>query len=262
MTYTRKRHKMAKNCHNANTQRSTAGGKGTGAQEQNVNPALRRGSGPERLFQVYTMYVNRQEVLERAVTSLGKYQDHVVIIDNSPAQDLVLDGFPGEIRKPCVPLYCNQSYNLIQKLAATRGQQLYFIMHSDAMASEHVIEALLERAGELDAEGRRWGVLFTEYDVLCLMNGRVLRDVQWDRFLPLYYTDVDFYYRLKLAGIEAVETYLPVIHQDNGSTTHSDVEVKAYVETCYPAWREYYTRKWGGDRGQERFVHPFNVECS
>lgn len=209
-------------------------------------------------YQIYTMYVNRKDVLIEALQSLGPYQENAVVLDNSPNQDLTLDDFRGEIFTPSVPLYCNQSYNLIQRLAAQRRQDLFFIMHSDARASPEIIEALLQRAKELDQEQRRWGLLFTNYDVLCLMNAGALRDLNWDRFLPLYYTDVDYYYQLKLAGLEMIETYLPVEHQNGGSSTHSDPELKTYIETNYPAWRQYYILKWGGERGQERFSTPFN----
>ncbi len=209
-------------------------------------------------YQIYTMYVNSKDVLIRAVQSLGSYQANVVIIDNSPLQELALDDFPGEIVTPAVPLYCNQSYNLIQRLAAERGQDLFFIMHSDARASPEIVEALLQRAQELDQKERRWGVLFTNYDVLCLMNARALREIHWDHFLPLYYTDVDYYYRLKLADLELIETYLPVEHQNGGSNAQSDPDIKAYVQANYPAWRHYYMLKWGGERGQEQFTTPFD----
>ena len=209
-------------------------------------------------YQIYTMYVNRKDILIEALQSLGSCQAKTVILDNSPQQDLILDAFPGEILTPSVPLYCSQSYNFIQRLAAQRGQDLFFIMHSDARASPEIIEALLQRAEELDREQRQWGLLFTNYDVLCLLNAARLRDLHWDPFLPLYYTDVDYYYRLKLAGLEMIETYLPVEHQNGGSNTHSDPNLKTYVETNYPAWRQYYMLKWGGERGQERFTTPFN----
>jgi hypothetical protein len=209
-------------------------------------------------FQIYTMFVNREEVLRRAIRSLGRYEAQLVVLDNSPDQTLLLKDFSGEIFKPHVPLYCNQSYNLILSTAEQRDQEVFFIMHSDAEASESVVEALLARAEELNQEQRNWGVLFTNYDVLCLMNTRLLQRYRWDPHLPLYYTDVDFYYRLGLAGIEVIETYLPVVHQEGGSTTHSDPDLKAFIESNYPAWRHYYMLKWGGDRGQERFTQPFN----
>jgi hypothetical protein len=209
-------------------------------------------------YQIYTMYVNRKDLLVTALQSLGEYQANAVVLDNSPEQDLLLEDFPGEIVTPCVPLYCSQSYNLIQRLAKQRNQDLFFMMHSDARAAPEIVEALLKRAEELDQEQRKWGVLFTSYDVLCLINAKALHEFHWDPYLPLYYTDIDYYYRLHLAGFELIETYLPVEHMNGGSNTHSDPQIMAYVEANYGAWRHYYMQKWGGERGQERFVTPFN----
>jgi len=168
-------------------------------------------------FQVYTMYVNRKDLLQNAITHLGRFQDQLVVLDNSLGQDLQLNGFSGEIISPIVPLFCAQSYNLILKLAQTRRQGVFFIMHSDAAASETVVEQALAMADAFTKANVRWGVLFTNYDVLCLHNTSVLKDFEWDQYLPLYYTDVDFYRRLRLAGVALFETNLPVGHAGGGS---------------------------------------------
>jgi hypothetical protein len=209
-------------------------------------------------FQIYTMYVNRQDLLEDAIASVGEYASHVAVLDNSPHQDLKLPGFPGEILVPPVPLFCSQSYNLILKLAVERGQEFFFIMHSDARASAAVVEQCLALGQTLKRDGVQWGVIFTNYDVLCLHNTDVLKDFRWDQYLPVYYTDVDFYYRLKLAGVQIIQSHLRVEHANGGSQTmKSDIATDRFVRINYPAWRQYYVCKWGGDRDQETFTEPF-----
>lgn len=211
-------------------------------------------------FQIFTMYINRRDLLWDAIRSVDAYEEQVVVLDNSREQDLTLEGFAGEIVVPPIPLFCSQSYNLILSLAKLRGLDAFFIMHSDARASNGVIEALLERAEQLNQEGVNWGVLFTNYDVLCLSNLAVVADFRWDPYLPLYYTDVDYYRRLRLAGVQLIETYLPVEHREGGSTSlKADPALGAFVETNFPAWRQYYLRKWGGERDQEQFLTPFNL---
>lgn len=210
-------------------------------------------------FQIYTMYVNRKDLLQDAVRSVAPYEDRLVVLDNSLRQDLVLPGFSGEIFTPHVPLFCNQSYNLILKLVQERNQSVFFIMHSDAVVSQEVIEQLLGIAETLTQQNRRWGVLFTSHDVLCLCNAAVLKDFLWDQYLPLYFTDVDYYYRLRLAGVEVLETGLSVGHQEGGSTTlQADLALRTFVQSNYPGWLRYYLEKWGGERDHERFVQPFN----
>jgi hypothetical protein len=211
-------------------------------------------------YQIYTMYINRKDLLCTAIHSIDQYLEKVVILDNSREQDLTLDDFPGEIYRPDVPLFCSQSYNLIMSLVKQRQQDVFFMMHSDAIASNEVIRQLLERAEELNRARVNWGVLFTSYDVLCLSNTKVVQEFQWDPYLPLYYTDVDYYHRLRLAGVELIETDLPVAHNEGGSTAmKEDVALNQFVKSNYPAWRQYYLLKWGGERDQERYATPFNL---
>lgn len=90
------------------------------------------------------------------------------------------------------------------------------------------------------------------------MNAEAIRDIHWDHYFPLHYTDCDYYYRLKLAGLELVESPFVVEHLEGGSNTQRDLACKIFVESNYPAWRHYYQQKWGGDNGQEKYSIPFN----
>lgn len=207
---------------------------------------------------IFMIYLNRLDLLTRAVASLGEYQRHLVVIDNSPLGDFELEGFLGEVMRPPVQLYCNQSYNWALKRVRSEGHERFLIMHSDGLASPRLFEKLWERADELDREGRNWGIVFTNYDVLCLCRSAALAPFSWDQHLPMYYMDADFLRRLRLAGIELVDSHLPVIHQEGGSNTlRSDAAIRCFVDAGYPAWRQYYVAKWGGERGEERYTVPF-----
>lgn len=39
----------------------------------------------------------------------------------------------------------------------------------------------------------------------------------------------------------------------------ADAVLHHFIQTNFPAWRECYHRKWGGQRGQEIFERPFNL---
>lgn len=212
-------------------------------------------------FGIYCLCVNRKDLLEGAIRSLGKYAARLTVIDNSPAEDLDLTDSPcapGAIYRPPVPLFVSQSYNLALKLAVERKQAAFFVLHSDAEASPEIVEAMLARANELEKTRSNWGVMLSNYDVLVLYRTGIIREFPWDTFLPAYYTDVDHTYRLKLAGVKIVETGLPVVHRNGGSSAmKADRHIQEWVTTNYPAWRQYYLRKWGGERNEERFVTPF-----
>lgn len=208
---------------------------------------------------IFMIYLNRPDLLRRAVTSLGEYQHHLVVIDNSPQGDFELDGFEGEVMRPPVQLCCNQSYNWALKRVRAEGYERFFIMHSDGLVSPRIVEKLWAKADDLDSRGSNWGIVFTNYDVLCLCRSAALTPFSWDHHLPMYYMDADFFRQLLLAGIELVDSHLPVIHQEGGSNTlRSDTAIQCYVKTGYPAWQQYYRAKWGGDRGEERFTVPFD----
>jgi hypothetical protein len=134
-------------------------------------------------------------------------------------------------------------------------------MHSDAVVSQQAIDQCLSIAEKLNNEQIDWGILFTNYDVLCLHNTSALSEIKWDQYLPLYYTDADFYYRLRLAGIPIIETRINVEHANDGSSSmKSDPILDQFVRINYPAWRQYYITKWGGERYEEAYTTPFNID--
>jgi GT2 family glycosyltransferase len=77
-----------------------------------------------------------------------------------------------------------------------------------------------------------------------------------ENFTPAYYEDVDWLRRAKLAG-------LPVEHVGGVGATHQDSASLQHVPSeqhhkQFRANRSYYLKKWGGDRGEERWSVPFN----
>ena len=93
---------------------------------------------------VFIMYVNRSEVFASCLDSLGEFRSSAVVIDNSNQSELGVRHPQIEIVLPSAPLYCNQSYNLIPRIAEDRELDVFFIMHSDALASERVVQAMLD----------------------------------------------------------------------------------------------------------------------
>jgi hypothetical protein len=148
--------------------------------------------------------------------------------------------------------------NLLHRRAGAGACRMLLYMHSDAEAGPGTTERLLEAAEEATASGRRWGAIFTLYDVLAAYNLEAFSAVGgWDTVLPQYFTDNDYYRRIRLAGFETIETGLPVTHETS-STIRSD-GVRAYMNSVtFPLYERYYAMKWGGPPGQERFTQPFN----
>jgi GT2 family glycosyltransferase len=205
---------------------------------------------------MFIPYVNRIDLLRKAIESASDVRDHLVIIDNSK------DGLEGEhgwpaIIRPLVPLSFSQSMNAMLKLAKDKGASICVWMHSDAEAEQGVVMELIALAHQYMAEGRKWGVLWTAYDALSAMNVEAFEDIGgWDANIAWYTSDNDAYYRLKLAGWECIDTGLKVKHTPS-STLNSDPEIRKQVDVMVPIREYYYQAKWGNSPGKEIYTVPF-----
>lgn len=208
-------------------------------------------------------FVNRPDLLRRALASVRLLWPHAFILDNSPAGEIAASpaDWPVAVKHvPGVSLSFSQSMNFIQNAALAGDCEVCLFMHNDAEARPGVAKKLLDRLAAALAEGRNWGVAFTCYDTLAALNLRAVRKVgAWDSNLPQYFADNDYYRRLQLAGFEVIETGLPVLHHNDASSTiKSDAERAFLNAITFPLYEEYYRRKWGGTPGKETFIKSFN----
>jgi len=205
-------------------------------------------------FRAFIFYVNREDLLTKAFHSAAEISDAVTIIDNS--RDGLANPLPHY--RPPVPLSFSQSMNLAMTHARRDGCSFVLVMHSDACAQPGSCLSLLDYARKLNRESRRWGILFTNYDALAALNLSLMDDIGlWDTNLPQYFSDNDYYRRIDLAGYEKIDTRIPVNHTPS-TTINSDPELKFLKNVTFPIYETYYTRKWGGPPGKERFRGPFN----
>lgn len=203
--------------------------------------------------------VSRIDLLRRALESARAVWPHTVVIDNS-VTGLSPNVWPVHVLRAPVPLSFAQTMNWLGRLATERDCDALLFMHDDAEACGDTAERLVAIIDEAERIQRRWGVAFTRYDCLAAFSTRMIREVgEWDTVLPQYFSDCDYYRRVRLAGFELIETGLPVIHVGNGSNTlRSDPQREFLNEITFPLYAAYYARKWGGRPGQEQFDRPFN----
>ena len=202
-------------------------------------------------------YVNRPDLLERAVASMSDIAENLTIIDNSD-DGIDLRFPPAKYLRPTCPLFFTQAINYALLDAKRRGCSFLLRQHSDAMAHPGVCLALVELARKLTAEGRKWGVIFTNYDTLGAFNLDLLEDVGlWDTVLPAYFSDNDYWRRVTLAGYEIVRTGFEVDHEGS-AVIRSDARLGFLNEVTFPLYHQYYLAKWGGAPGSETFNAPFN----
>jgi GT2 family glycosyltransferase len=207
-------------------------------------------------------YVNRLDLLKKAIESIKPYWDHTLIIDNSDDRDLRGHELSSKVRiyEPPVPLTFTQSMNYIIRLAEERGCDIWMYMHSDAEAHEGTPEALLTIVDSLLKEGRKWGAVFTLGDTLAAYSMLAQKEIGYfDTIIRDYFADTDYYRRMNLAGYELVPTPLfDKMNHFQSATINSDI-MRAFINTItYPQAQAYYELKWGGPHTLEKYKTPFN----
>jgi GT2 family glycosyltransferase len=153
--------------------------------------------------------------------------------------------------------------------AYERGADVVVIANDDAIPEP----GMVQRIARIAYENPEY------YQVMCRMldkpSGQIvhsnfglcaLNRIAWDtigcfdeNFYPIYYEDVDFYYRANLAGLKAL--VLPDVGVTHlGSQTINRVpELETQNRETFRRNNEYYARKWGSlTIGQETYATPFN----
>ena len=207
-------------------------------------------------------YVNRPDLLRKAVDSVKLFWPDTLVIDNSPQRELNTGRvLPPDIKiyQPSVPLTFSQTMNLLQILAEEQHCDVFLFMHNDAEAQPGTPEAFLSMIQSLmNDKKKKWGVMFTHYDTLAAFNMEAIRVVgRWDTALPWYFSDNDYYRRLRLAGYEPVDSNLAVVHHAS-STIKSNESLSLKNSVTFSLYQQYYQTKWGGPTGKEKFQTPFN----
>jgi len=209
-------------------------------------------------------YVNRPDLLRRALNGVQAMWPRTIIIDNSDAGELsnLQGSWPVPIfRVSGLPLTLSQTMNLLQAKAVEQKCDVWFFLHSDAEPAARTADNLLNKARQTFQEDKRWGAIFTRYDTFCCFSVSAMAVVgKWDTNLPQYFADNDYYRRVKLAGYQIIEASLEVTHHEGGSCTLKSDPVRAHLNgVTFPLYQKYYEAKWGGPPGAEQFHQPFNT---
>lgn len=86
-----------------------------------------------------------------------------------------------------------------------------------------------------------------------------------ENFYPGYFEAIDFGYRMRLNGMEGGWPRVWVNALSQGDALHIDhgtasdhLQVTEAVHNPATPLLDYYRLKWGGDKGEERYILPFN----
>ena len=213
-------------------------------------------------FAAYVFYVNRPDLLCRALESFPQLWPELTIVDNSGGGSFfsLPNSETFNIFKPPVPLSYTQSMNWMLKNALDKGVDFIIHFHSDALSvNPNAVDELLAYVRDLRDTNRKWGCAWTFYDILWAINPKALQAIGgWDTVFSAYFCDNDVTRRLTLAGWECINTNIQGMSHEGSATVKSDPEKLFMNHLTFPMYRHYYVQKHGGEPGKELFLTPFN----
>lgn len=205
-------------------------------------------------YKLHVAYVNRPDLLKDAVESVRAIGNINVWSDGVPEPDIA-----DVIHHSLPPIPATSVINHMIK--SSWDDDVMFWMHNDAFANQGVATRFYDQVASTWQTRDDWGVFFTCYDVLCALNMEAVRKVgYWDTMFNQYTSDIDYYYRMRIANYTLLDFGPGVDHRGGASTTvRSDKMFNHRTQ-----WRErdgfdkrYYREKWGGDPSKETYQHPF-----
>jgi len=208
---------------------------------------------------IFIPYVNRPDLLEKAISTAYKVSSDAIVVDNSKEGLPKLDTWIQVIR-PTVPLLFAQVQNWARQYAIDNKCTHYYFIHSDCEADEKTVNGLKASVEQNIENNTRWGVIFTYYDTLCAFNVDCVKAVgEWDTDIPWYFCDCDYYRRIELAGFKKIDTDLTTNHYSGGSSTLKNDPILRYKQKyIHRLSEQLYIEKWGGQPSKERYLSPYN----
>ena len=219
------------------------------------------GETPRRF--VFIPYRANRKLLDKAIASVPE-DIPALVVDHSQSLEVGRD-IPSRwalYRTNRDGVTFAKIQNLIRFEAKRTGVLYYFFMHSDAECTKQTFTELDQLAKMMFKSGNRNGLLFTAYDALAAIRTEAAWQTgPWDEWFEWYHSDVDWYRRMILAGWELKQSGLgkKVAHYAS-STIASDPQAALEVREQFQARQGHYKHKWGGERGHEQFLTPYNAK--
>jgi Methyltransferase domain len=208
----------------------------------------------------YIPYVNRPDLLDRAVASIRTLWPSLVVIDQSvdglnPGDHPWISDIAGVFRAPRRSMTFTQMMNWAHAEACERCADYLVFMHNDAECVGDVASEILDCARvRTDA-----GVIFTYYDAFAIFNVAAIRDIgPWDETFRWYFSDNDYYRRMQLRNWDRYNFGGEQIIHHGSQTQRSDPSLSAEVDAGWRWHEDHYRHKWGGLPGREVYTIPYN----
>jgi hypothetical protein len=199
-------------------------------------------AAPPMRYLLGVPFVNRRDLLERAIASVPAMHDRLIVLDNSNFRELRGRRATAAefVYEPPVPLSFVQSMNLLQQMAYEARCDVLCFMHNDGEAEPGMDLRFLERVEQEWRSNPKFGVLFTHYDTLSAVNMSAIRQIgPWDNLFNSYFADTEYYARLRRYGFDEIQTDIRVVHHGS-MTIKTDPRLGRANSILFPAYERIF----------------------
>jgi predicted O-methyltransferase YrrM len=227
---------------------------------------------------IFIPVVNRFDLLEKAVKGIKlDLYDEYIIFNNSEIEipEEVYSGTQFRVWQPERRMTFTETQNAMRQYAIDNEFNFYSFMHNDGEVHDDTDVALVKFA---ETCTDNWGVIFTNYDVLCAFNTKAVEEIgvwgdqDWPPQQNGYLLDNDYYRRVRSSGYiikeitEREVTYVPADRVGGvshfGSATLKEAKEQNLWDRQVAKVYDHYVKKWGGEPGQEKYIYPYDMDIS
>lgn len=200
--------------------------------------------------------ISRPDLLARFIAGIDYPVERLLVIDNSPAQEMEPTNINGHIRQTLVfgapwNLGVAASWNI-----ALKAMDTWCVVAN--VDTDLAPGALAILAGIMAPASPRWIGMDGDWRAFGINVATVAEVGLFDEnFHPIYCEDADYEYRCRLAGVPFGFAWTGSRHVDS-TTIRSDGRYAKENKRTYIENVAYYRAKWGGHlRGGEMYRSPF-----
>lgn len=198
--------------------------------------------------------INRADLLNEA---LERYfedfkETEILIVDNGN-QQIITREKQFVIYRPERNLGVSGSWNMMMDYADKVDATHVLILNDDVISgrTEHEIKMLINQNPDIPFFNslQNWCSFILSVDLWKELGGFD------ETFFPAYFEDNDWCYRMRLAGMERLNTSFlnPIVYRNSMT-----IAKEPSLNSSFNNNREYYAKKWGGYPNEEMFKTPFN----
>jgi GT2 family glycosyltransferase len=198
--------------------------------------------------------INRADLLNEA---LERYfedfkETEILIVDNGN-QQIITREKQFVVYRPERNLGVSGSWNMMMDYADKVDATHVLILNDDVISgrTEHEIKMLINQNPDIPFFNslQNWCSFILSVDAWKELGGFD------ETFFPAYFEDNDWCYRMRLAGMERLNTSFlnPIVYRNSMT-----IAKEPSLNNFFSKNKEYYAEKWGGYPNEETFNKPFN----